>query len=224
MINFEVPVNTVPEMEEDRLKKVQHYEIMDTSPEADFDTIALLAAEIFEVQQASICFIDQEDVFFKASLNSQELTKISREASMYNIAILKKEASVIYDRSVPEDIKFFAAAPIMTSDGFTLGAICVTDYAPHLQVSSSQLKMLHLLSDLVMKKLETRLVSRKIVRAQNERFHRLSHDIKNPVTSISLYAQLLGSREMSREKVFSMAEKIEKSCRGIEKNLHELTS
>jgi len=224
MINYEVPVNTVPDNEEDRLKKIHHYEIMDTPPETDFDTIALLAAEIFEVQQASICFIDKENVFFKATLSAQEDIKISREYSMYNMAILRKEASVIYDRSVQEDIKFFAAAPIITTDGFILGAVCVTDYKPHLQVRSSQLKMLSLLSDLVMEKLETRLAGRKIIQLQNERFHRLSHDIKNPVTSISLYAQLLGSREMSREKVFSMAEKIEKSCRGIEKNLLELTS
>jgi len=223
MIHYETPVNTIQTSEEDRLKRIQQYGILDTPAENDFDTIALLAAEIFETQNASIWFIDKEDIFFKSNLNIQETVRVSREHSLYAPVIFKQEIAVFKNVLMQEDIRFFAAAPILTTDGFMLGAISVNDHVPHLEVSNSQIKMLQLLSGMIMEKLEERFISRKIAQNYHERFHRLSHDIKNPVTSISLYAQLLGSREMSRDKVFSMAEKIEKSCRGIEKNLQELT-
>ncbi|WP_158798224.1 histidine kinase dimerization/phospho-acceptor domain-containing protein [Pedobacter sp. L105] len=223
MIPSENQLQTIPDNEENRLKKIYQYEIIDTPSETDFDTIALLAAEIFATKYAGICFIDKEHVFFKTNLNTMESPQLSRENTLYEQVVLKKEPLVIYEPLAQHNIKFFAAAPIVTADAFILGAVYVTDPNPQPQVSGSQLRMLHLLSELVMDKLESRLQDKKLVQAHHERFHRLSHDIKNPVTSISLYAQLLGSREMSREKVFSMAEKIEKSCRGIEKNLHELT-
>lgn len=223
MINHEIPIDKIPENDLIRLKKLHQYEIMDTSPEEDFDTIALLASSLFETDNAHISFLDESNVFFKANLDQNIGSKISREGSLYELSILEKEAKVFYEAAqLAGNTRFYAAAPIITSDGYAIGAIGVTDSKPHELVTASQLNMLQMLSKLVMEKLEKRLANIIAIRTYDERLRRLAHDIKNPVTSISLYAQLLGSREMNADKVFSMAAKIEVSTKRIEEKLNNL--
>lgn len=236
MINYKMPLNIIPDDEALRLNKLNHFEILNTPPETDFDAIAILAAEIFDTENAHICFVDKEHVFIKASLCGSAAESTLRESSLCALSILKDKVSVYSDvhqfyeladspfLADAEDLRFYAAAPIRASDGSALGTVCVTDDKPHLDVTEKQLKLLELLADTVLKKMETRLINRKIIKAYDERLHRMSHDLKNPVTSISLYAQLLGSREMSAEKVFSMAAKIETSAKKIEKSLSTLVT
>lgn len=223
MINHEAPIDVILENDLIRLKKLQQYEILDTPPEADFDTVALLAAALFETDNAHISFVDENHVFFKANLDHNAVNKTLRKGNLSELSMLDKEAKVFYEaEQLSGNTMFYAAAPITTSDGYTIGTIGVTDSKPHAQVTSGQLKMLQMLSTLVMEKLEKRLANLKALRSYDERLRRLAHDIKNPVTSISLYAQLLNSREMNTEKVFSMAAKIEISSKRIEEKLNSL--
>ena len=234
MINYNVPLEIIPENDILRLEKLYQFEIVDTAPEPGFDTIAQFAAEIFETEHAYISFVDKETIFNKASISGDGSEKISRADSLCALSILKEQVTVYADTynfhelldspffSGYEDIRFYAAAPIITAEGFILGTVYVTDHQPHSTVTDRQLKMLQMLAEMVMEKLEKRLAARKVATAYDARMHRLVHDLKNPITSISLYAQLLSNREMSAEKVFSMAAKIEKSTKVIEKNLNSL--
>lgn len=234
MINYNEPLNIIPENDVLRLDKLYQFEILNTAPEPGFDVIAQLAAEIFETEHAYISFVDKETIFTKASISEAAKEKVSRADSLCALSILKDEVTVYDDTykfhdlldspffSGYEDIRFYAAAPIVTTEGFVLGIIYVTDSQPRAKVTDRQVKMLQMLAGMVMEKLEKRLIINKMTEAYDSRMHRLVHDMKNPITSISLYAQLLGNREMSAEKVFSMAAKIEKSTKVIEKNLDSL--
>lgn len=234
MINYITPVNLIPENEEIRLQKLDQFEILDTPPEPDFDAIVMLATKVFETGHACITFVDKEEIFIKASSKDIRLNNIARENSLTALSILKDEVTLYRDThqfhelldtpflAAHSEIRFYAAAPIITSDGFALGTLVVTDDQPHLEVDHRQLSMLQLLAGMVMERLETRLINRKMAADYDQRLHRLVHDMKNPVTSISLYAQLLSTRELSAEKVSTMAAKIENSTRTIEKNLNGL--
>ena len=216
-------IHTIPENDLVRLQNLYQYEILDTSPEDDFDTIASLAAALFETDNAHISFVDTSHVFYKAHLPGKTENKIPRKNSLCALSILKKETTVLYDPpQFSGEIRFYAAAPIISTDGFALGTIGVTDTRSHKQVTEQQLKMLSMLANIVLEKLETRLTALKTERAHQARLRRLAHDLKNPVASISLYAQLLGSRAMNTEKVFSMASKIGISTKRIEDNLNDL--
>jgi len=233
-MNYSKPADIIPLNDEARLKKLQRYEILDTPSETDFDTIALLASSTFETESAFVNFVDRDSVFFKANISPLSLNKIARTHSLCALTILEDDIIVFHDtHQFPElanspylssagEIRFYAGAPLRTADGYTIGTVCVTDKVPHLEVTERQLNVLRLLSKIVMEKLETRLNNRKIVRAYDDTLHRLVHDMKNPITSISLYAQLLGAKELAPEKVSTMANKIEKSARDIEKNLNNL--
>lgn len=234
MTEIKTPDNLIPGNDEIRLKKLYQYEILGTPSETDFDTIALMAAEIFNTKKAFVTFVDKGRVFVKASSSLIEVDHISRAYGLCSLSIMENDLTIFHDThefpelmknpyiARPGGVRFYAAAQIRTADGFALGTVCVLDAEPRTVVTEQQSRMLQLLSRVVMEKLETRLVNRKIVRAYDDRLHRLAHDMKNPVTSISLYAQLLGSREISSEKVFNMAAKIEASSKGIEQKLNNL--
>jgi hypothetical protein len=236
MINYSKPTSIIPSDEETRLEKLQGYEILDTPSETDFDTIALLASHILETENAYVNFVGKDSVFFKASNHTLSVNEIARSHSLCALTILEDEVVVFRDtHQVPEladtpcisgnnEIRFYAGAQLKTADGYAIGTVCVTDKVPHLHITEKQLTLLRLLSAVVMEKLEIRLNSRKTARAYGETLHRFVHDMKNPVTSISLYAQLLGSKEITAEKVSGMAGKIEKSTGDITKILNTLLS
>lgn len=234
MINYEMPVNIIPENDEERIEKLHRYQIMNTARESDFDAIALLASEIFETDSAFINFIDKDSVFSKANISGFPAHNKDRTHSFCALTILRNDTTVFHDtHQFPEflntlyisnnnKIRFYAAAPLKTTDGFLIGTIAVADKMPRLNISERQINVLQSLSKIVMEKLETRLENIETTQAYNEALHRLVHDIKSPVTSISLYAQLLGSKEMTAEKVFGMASKIEKSAGDIATKLNSL--
>lgn len=228
MIDYNMPVSIIPDNETVRLETLKRFKILDTMPESDFEAIAILASEIFDTDKAHICFVDSDHIFIKAGYCANNKRDHPREQSFCALSTLKDSVTVYQDTQAlyqlpdfsilenKKDIRFYAAAPIRTSEGYGLGTVCVYDSKPRTDVTAKQLKVLQSLADMVMEKLELRLANIEIIESYDERLHRLSHDLKNPVTSISLYAQLLGSREMSAEKVFSMATKIENSSKRIE--------
>ncbi len=236
MVNYKKPSNIIPVNDETRIERLHGYEILDTNAETGFDTLAKLAAGIFETGNAFISFVDRDMVFFKANISSMPNVKIQRADSLCALTILEKDATIFKDtHQITEfigspylsgadtsKIRFYAAMPIITADGLAVGAIGVTDTVPHMQVSERQIDMLKALSALVMEKLDSQLATRKTTKANDEILHRLVHDLKSPMTTISLYTQLLESKEMPAEKVFGIAVKIQKSLKSMQEKLIQL--
>jgi GAF domain-containing protein len=58
------------------------------------------------------------------------------------------------------NVRSYAAAPLTTSDGHTLGSLCVYDYEPR-EFDEAALRTLTDLADIVMHEMELRLASRR---------------------------------------------------------------
>ena len=177
------------------LTKLAAYEILDTPAEHAFDQIAQLAAQIFDVTHAGICFGDKERVFVK----SQCGLPINREAA------------------------FYASSPIKTADGYAIGFIYVAADSPKTP-DDRQLKMLDTLAAMVMEKLESRIAIRKTFRAYDDRLHVLVHDLKNPMTTISLQSELLGRIPGIDERASVVAGKINMQSKRMIDNLNGILS
>ncbi|RZL62046.1 MAG: hypothetical protein EOO93_10720 [Pedobacter sp.] len=63
MSETEISETNSIQKESNRLKKLVRYEVLDTQPELAFDTLAKLAANIFETENAAISFIETDRVF-----------------------------------------------------------------------------------------------------------------------------------------------------------------
>ena len=222
----------IPENDELRLKKLYEYQILDTHPEDTFDKIAQLAAKIMKTPYAFVTFVDEDRIFLKANIGPFEGKIVSRDKGLCSLAILESECTVIndtFDFECREEnlmiykkygIRFYAAAPLRSPEGFHLGTVCVADNKPrYRKTSRKKQEMLKNLADIVVNKLESRLRYKNLLKAQNELMNITLHEIKNPLASINLANDVL---KKDPERIEAMCSMIKQSVARIQSKLADL--
>jgi len=150
---------------DERLEALRQYRILDTEPEPAFDRIAKMAGHLFDAPTAIINFIDAERQWFKATRGFEE-KQTGLDVSFCVYTLDAGEVTVIEDLSaderfetnpfVTEDgVRFYAGAPLVTSDGHRLGTLCVLDTDPQ-SPSEDTLNRLSDLAAMVVDELELR--------------------------------------------------------------------
>ena len=127
-----------PHNEIERLKAVLDTEILDSSPEEVFDRLTKLAAEICGTEYSVISLIDSERQWFKSTFGFAG-TETPRDVSFCGHTILGTKILEVLDATTDErfsnnpsvvgepHIRFYAGAPLIDSNGFALGTLCVFD-------------------------------------------------------------------------------------------------
>jgi len=202
----------IPDNEEQRLEALKSYEILDSSPELDFDAITLIASQICQVPIAIISLVDENRQWFK-SHRGLDATETSRDFAFCAHAILDQENYFevqdtsldlrFYDNPLVTDgpkIKFYTGVPIVNKEGYALGTLCVIDKVAR-QLTIEQKKALKALSLQVIGQLELRKNLRKLeevnaqLKRKNEEISRfayiVSHDIKAPVRGMKSVAEII---------------------------------
>ncbi len=163
----------VPSNEIERLAALRRYNILDTPPEAAFDRITSLAARLFEMPIVLVSLLDESRAWFKSCYGFDQ-GAVQRSASICSFAILSNQVLVVPDtrqdvrfacsqfmQSEP-GVRFYAGAPLLTSDGFNIGTLCLIDSKPRAPLSDEQQATLADLAAMVVDELELRLAARKI--------------------------------------------------------------
>lgn len=173
-----LPQPASPTAEADRLDAVRRYAILDTPPDGAFDRVCALAARFFGVPFASVTIVDESRIWFKAS-QGLDAIETPRAPGLCASAILQDEPYVISDGLVDPrtadnplvhgelGVRFYAAAPIMTSDGHRLGTINVIDTKPRA-ITTQETQTLEDLGAIVMDELELRLAAIREIQAEQE--------------------------------------------------------
>jgi len=155
----------LPDNEPQRLARLHGLGVLDTLPQQAFDDISALAQAICGTPIALITMIDRERQWFKSRIGV-DLTETPREVAFCSHAILNsgqpmmvpdmRQDERFHDNPLvtgPTQVRFYAGAPIVTDDGFALGAVCVIDQQPR-ELTPVQLDALTRLSALVATLLE----------------------------------------------------------------------
>jgi PAS domain S-box-containing protein len=157
--------------EQDRLKELRRYAIVDTPPEPRFDRITRLAARLFGVPVALVSLVDEHRQWFKSSHGTQ-LRQTPRDISFCTHAIASDQVMVVPDATVDPrfassplvtgepHVRFYAGAPLVTAGGFRLGTLCLNDTIPREPLSADQVATLADLAAMVVDELELRLAER----------------------------------------------------------------
>lgn len=144
------------------------HELMATSDPADpaFDDLTALAAHICQAPCALISLVDEDWQHFRARVGV-DISGTPRAISICAHAILQHELLVIPDlQDDPRffdnplvageaSLRFYAGAPLQTSDGHRLGTLCVFGREPR-DLTLSQRQALKVLSHHVVTQLELR--------------------------------------------------------------------
>ncbi|GAB7049942.1 GAF domain-containing sensor histidine kinase [Catenuloplanes indicus] len=202
-----------PENEAGRLATLHDLEVLDTDPEQEFDDIVKLASHVCGVPMSLVSLVDADRQWFKAKVGL-EADQTSREVSFCAHAILGKDLMVVpdvhQDRRFADNpmvvgdpgVRFYAGAPLVTSDGFALGTLCVVDSEPR-RLTLDQLQALRALSRQVTAQLELRryakALNRTVARLQDIERRRddfanlLAGDLRAPLHEFGAYLETVST-------------------------------
>jgi signal transduction histidine kinase/CheY-like chemotaxis protein len=194
------------------------YQVLDTDPEEMFDDLVMLTAQMSNCSMSCISLNDsaRKRLWFKSKVGF-DLPEIGypQKDNLFCIKCIesREEVYVIEDPQnhpifkdnflVEGGLKFYAAAPLVTPDGFRIGTLCVMENEERKFTDEQKINLIRL-SKQAISLLELRLSTLRIEHLQevNKELQRnieektrvlgvVSHDIRQPLSSISASSELL---------------------------------
>lgn len=162
---------TIPFNEINRLLKLRSYHVLDTPREAIFDNITKLASSICQTPIALISLVDEKRQWFKSSVGLN-VCETKREYAFCAHAINQRDIFIVNDARKDErfsdnplvagepNVVFYAGVPLIDSEGFALGTLCIIDHRPR-RLSKEKIFQLELLAKQVVFSIESRLFEKE---------------------------------------------------------------
>lgn len=218
-------------VEAERIKALKRYNILDTPPDGSFDRITKLAAKLLNVPIAIVTLVDTDRIWFK-SRYGLDVSQIDRDPGLCASAILSDEIYLVEDagkdpRTLANPLvagsfglQFYAAAPLKVKDGYNLGTLCVIDKHPR-HLNDYEKQILQDLANILIDEMELRLAARTAVYQQNQLLNIAVHDLKNPLTIIPLWADLI-KEENDQKAIAEISDRINKAAKKMSGIINEL--
>lgn len=224
--------------EQERVKVLQQYEVLDTAPQKEYNELTRLAAEICNASVARINLIDKKRQWSKAIFGADEKDiEIPRNTSVCQFTILGEKVLEIND--LKEDprfaemsyvkgdpyLRYYLGAPLLTPEGYALGALCVLDYEPR-KMGDRQIRQLQILADEVMVRFELQKKNRELEKLNQHKVNlmkMLSHDMRSPINGIIGMSSLLAG-EVTDAGQLEMVEIMEQSANQLNQMIDEIMS
>lgn len=163
-----------------RVEALRRYQLLDTPPDGAFDRVTALAARYFRAPICLVSLLDEDRIWFKSryGLDAEE---IPRTPGLCDSATFTEDAYVVRDavtdpRTLTNPLvvgalglRFYAAAPLVTHDGFRLGTFNVIDFAPR-EFGPDETEALKQFAGIVMDQMEVRLASMNLLRSLSSAF------------------------------------------------------
>jgi hypothetical protein len=153
--------------EHERIEALKEYNILDSISEKEYDDITKLASEICRTPVSLISLIDDTRQWFKSNhgLSVRETPRefafcthtIQNPSQVFVVPDSRIDARFADNPLVTGDphVIFYAGAPLVDSNGFALGSLCVIDHSPNA-LSETQIFALKILADNVVTLMENR--------------------------------------------------------------------
>jgi PAS domain S-box-containing protein len=127
--------------EDERIKALRQYDILDTTEEVEFNNITKLAALVCNMPSALISLVDEDKLYVKSVLGGSSHTH-PRGVSFSHYTIQSDDLLEVKDTLLDERfinfptvvgapyVRFYAGAPLIDENGFKLGVVGVYDNKP----------------------------------------------------------------------------------------------
>jgi PAS domain S-box-containing protein len=167
-----------PPKESASLEALQKARLLDSEPEATFDDLAQLAAQICETPIALIDLIDR-DRQWSNSQATWEMEEAPKNMSFCSLCAGQRDVVIIADTLTDDRcaanpavtsypyVRFYAGVPLVTQAGEVLGALCVLDRVPRT-LNREQVEALRILSRQIVAQIELKRHLAALVCITNE--------------------------------------------------------
>jgi signal transduction histidine kinase len=215
--NFFMQAPPIPENEQQRLKELYRFAVLDTEQEQDFEHLVQLASQVCDVPMSLVSLVDAERQWFKAKIGLSA-SETERKFSFCAHAILNDGVFEITDAEKDDrffdnplvtgdpNIRFYAGIPLVTDNGYKLGTFCILDSKPR-SLTPAQEFALKTLAKQAMSLLNIRVKNlelERINKLQNKLISIVAHDVRNPLASLKGIIELRQTDIISHEEADEM--------------------
>lgn len=122
-----------------QLERLNRYNLIYTKSESVFNDLAILTATLFDTDIAVINFVDLDAVWSKVKIENSQEPNFNTETGICSLAIINEKGDLFEGLSMAPRLmsnaliagemgmKFYAAVPIITDEGFHAGSVCIVD-------------------------------------------------------------------------------------------------
>ena len=233
---------SIPVHEEQRIRALHEFDIVDTEPEKEYDDIVTLAAHICSIGTAHISLIDSNKQWIKAKIGLGE-QNLDRKLAFCAHTILEDDMFIVPDATkderfhdhpmvaAAEGIRFYAGMPLTTSEGYNIGSLCVIDVVPR-ELDENQIQALRILSKQVIKQLELRRANKRL-NIQSRHLHEkneinqkllfiIGHDVRSPLSSLKGLIDLFKSGAITEAEMLGIISHISNTLTTADTLLHDI--
>jgi diguanylate cyclase (GGDEF)-like protein/PAS domain S-box-containing protein len=152
----------------ERLRRLDQYKLLRTAPEAAFDNIVALAADLLAAPIAYLCLTEAECHWFKAKIGFN-IEEVPRSFSFCDCTLKSQDVMTVSDASKdkrfatspfvtgPLQIRFYAGFTLRDADGYALGTLAVADTVPR-RITKKHKKLLKRLASIALDQMELKKV------------------------------------------------------------------
>lgn len=156
--------------EDRRLRTLREYRIVDTPPEAGFDRITKLVADLYDAPITLVSLVDDCRQWFKSS-HGLDVPETPRDISFCQFAIAERKPVIVPDATLDPrfrdnplvtgapDIRFYAGVPLRAYNDEILGTLCIIDRKPRPPLSPDDIGRLEDFAAIIMAEADLRRIS-----------------------------------------------------------------
>lgn len=149
----------------ERLEILAEYGLGSARQLPSLDSVVRLAANDLGMPAAAVNMIGSDHVYFAASVGIGEVD-MNRDVSFCAHAITQDDVMVVPDATLDDrfhdnplvtgaaGLRFYAGVPLMSPEGFALGALCVIDSSPRKDFGEEERDRLRELAEMASYRLE----------------------------------------------------------------------
>mgnify|MGYP000108749138 CR=1 FL=1 len=210
--------------ETQRIRLLQELHLLKEDSGGTFDRLTRITTQILEVPVSLVSMVDDEHQWFPGCTGLPEPYASTRETplshSFCQHVVAEKSPLIIEDArehplvhdnlAIPDlNVIAYLGIPVVTVDGVVLGSFCAIDDKPRdwsdrditlmVELAASVMTEIELRAEL-RKRRETEqaltesIREREFLRTVKQMTQSISHDLRNPLSSIQLKTELLGRR------------------------------